>query len=123
MKLIFHTILPCAAWILWLVLALQNFVIPAALGVELNGYEIVWRVIYVIPLILFFILPLDLSVSVKCMIMFSVFSVSQILRQSLIGSRDTYLESYVIALQSAIVVIIGLRYSRRCKDAERGYRE
>jgi hypothetical protein len=110
MKLIFHTILPFAAWMLWLLLSLQNFAIPAALGRDLNWQEIVWSVFYAIPLILFFTLPLELRISIKCIILFGVFMFSQILRQSLIGSRDTHLESYVIALQSVVVVIMGFRY-------------
>lgn len=106
-KLVFHTILPCVAWILWLMLSLQNFVIPAALGVGLNWHEVVWRVVYVIPLILFFIFPSGARVSVRCMVFFSVFALSQILRQSLNGSRDADLESYVVVLQSVVVVIMG----------------
>ena len=116
MKLIFHTILPCVAWILWLMLSLQNFAIPAALGVELNWHEVVWRVVYVIPMILFFIFPARARVSVKCMVLFSVFALSQILRQSLNGSRDADLESYVVVLQSVVVVIMGFR----CEGGSRG---
>ena len=118
MKLIFHTMLPCAAWILWLMLSLQNFAIPAALGVELNWHEVVWRVVYVIPLILFFISPSGARVSVRCMVFFSVFSLSQILRQSLNGSRDAYLEGYVIAIQAVVVVMMGFR----CDGGGRGVR-
>ena len=120
MKLIFHTILPCAAWILWLMLSLQNFAIPAALGVELNWHEVVWRVVYVIPLILFFFLPSGARISVKCMVLFSVFALSQILRQSLNGSRDAYLEGYVIAIQAVVVVVMGFRCEGSDKGVENG---
>lgn len=116
MKLIFHTIPPSVAWILWLMLSLQNFAIPAALGVELNWHEVVWRVVYVIPLILFFVFPSGARISVKCMVFFSVFALSQILRQSLNGSRDAHLEGYVIAIQAVVVVMMGFR----CEGSGRG---
>jgi hypothetical protein len=121
MKLMFHAILPCVAWILWLMLSLQNFAIPAALGVELNWHEVVWRVVYVIPMILFFIFPARERVSVKCMVLFSVFALSQILRQSLNGSRDAYLEGYVIAIQAVVVVVMGFRCEGSAKGVENGY--
>lgn len=121
MKLIFHAMLPCVAWILWLMLSLQNFAIPAALGVELNWHEVVWRVVYVIPLILFFVFPSGARISVKCMVLFSVFALSQILRQSLIGSRDTHLEGYVIAIQSVVVVMMGFRCDSGGRGVENGY--
>jgi hypothetical protein len=117
-KLVFHTILPCVAWILWLMLSLQNFAIPAALGVELNWHEVVWRVVYVIPLILFFIFPSGARVGVRCIVFFSVFALSQILRQSLNGSLDGYLEGFVVVLQSVVVVIMGFR----CEGSGRGVR-
>ena len=119
-KLIFHAILPCAAWILWLMLSLQNFAISAALGVELNWHEVVWRVVYVIPLILFFFFPLGARVSVKCMVLFSVFALSQILRQSLNGSRDADLERYIVVLQSVVVVMMGFKCEGWGGDVENG---
>ena len=122
MKLIFHAILPCAAWILWLMLSLQNFAIPGALGVELNWHEVVWRVVYVIPLILFFFFPSGARISVKCMVLFSVFALSQILRQSLNGSRDAYVEGYVIAIQAVVVVMMGFRCEGSGRGVENGYR-